>query len=342
VTGFVYTADGFIITNGNNVSKEALITVTLADGKEYQGKVIDADEDYGLAVIKIDPDGKLKPVNIVADLYDEEHGVFPYDQGDQVIAIGYSGGYGGTVTAGIVSAVRNMRNIGGILIPNMIQADCVINGGNEGCPLFNSSGKVIGVHARQASSGRGTLQRTTFFTPMWLVKRVADQMIANYSKAKPEPDFKVWRPWLGVKPFAGSRSALTGQIRQVGDDLKMYMDWPDQYWDVGIWVDSVWLDSPAAEYGIKAHDVLYSVTVVVPDPDAKGEYIEKIPYQYLKTVEQLETLVTTAEEGDVFIIGVWRNNRISNKEIVIAQHPGAFTTSSPITGTSIQNSREYF
>lgn len=337
ITGFVYTADGYLITDANGISENALITVTMADGKEHQGKVIDIDDEYGIAVVKIDNAGKLQPVKYVAELYDEDKGVFPYSHGEAVVAIGYSGGYGGTVTAGIVSGIRNMRNNAGILVPKMIQADCVINSGNEGCALFNDRGEVIGIHTRQASSGRGTLQRTTFFTPMWLVKRVVDEMIANSKKTIPEPDFKAWRPWLGIKPFAGSTSPITGQIRQVGNDLKMFMDWPDQYWDVGIWIDRVWLDSPAAEFGLKDRDVIYSVTVI--KPNYKGDDEVLVPYQHLKSVEQLESLVTTAQKGDVFELGVWRNGIIRNIAVEIRQHPGTFTTAS---FTSVDNSSEFF
>jgi S1-C subfamily serine protease len=337
ITGFVYTADGYLITDANGVSKNAMITVTLADGTELQGEVVDIDDEYGLAVVKVDSSAKLKPVKYVADLYDEDRGVFPYSHGESVVAIGYSGGYGGTVTAGIISGIRNMRNNAGILVPKMIQTDAVINAGNEGCALFNSRGEVIGIHTRQASSGRGTLQRTTFFTPFWLVKRVADEMIANSKLTAPEPDFKPWRPWLGIKPFAGSRSPISGQIRQVGNDLKMFMDWPDQYWDVGIWVDRVWLDSPAAEYGIKDRDVLYSLTIKKLNPKAEDEI--KVPYQHLKTVEQLESLVTTAEEGDVFVFGVWRNGSIFDREVEIRQHPGAFTS---FGFASFDDSSEFF
>lgn len=336
VTGFIYSADGYLITDASRVSENALITVTLADGSELQGEVIESDEDYGIAVVKVDSDKPLKPVKIVAELYDEEKGVFPFAQGDPVVTIGYSGGYGGTVTAGIISGVRNLRNSHGILIPNIIQTDAVVNAGNEGCPLFNANGEVIGIHERRG--GGGGMQRTTFFTPMWLVKRVADEIIANSKKTKPEPDFKVWRPWLGIKPYAGSTSPLSPGLRQVGDDLRMYMDWPEQYWDVGIWIDRVWTDSPAAEFGIKDRDVLYSLTVVKANQMGDDEVI--VPYQHLKTVEQLERLVTTAEEDWVFIFGLYRNGRIFDREVEIRQHPGAFSAGNFVTGRD--DSSEYF
>src|SRR5205823_644907 len=131
----------------------------------------------------------------------------------------------------------------------------------------------------------------TFFTPMWIVKRVADEMIANHETPEPDQGFKAWHPWLGVKPFSGSADVF-GRTQQVDDSLKMFINWPDQYWDIGVWIDTVWPDSPAAVGGIHAHDILYSLSII--RPNAKGDEVTIQPYQYLKSVEQLETLVTTA------------------------------------------------
>ena len=340
ITGFVYTANGYIITDAHQVSKDALISVTTSTQQDLPARVIDVDDDYGVAVLKIDAAKPLTPVKYVAKLYDADKGVYPYGQGDPVVAIGYSGGYGGTVTEGIVSAVRNFRNSSGILVPNMIQSDCVINSGNQGCPLFNSKGEVIAVHDRQGTGQAGLLQRTTFFTPMWLIKRVADEIIANHEAPQPQEDFKAWHPWLGIKPFAGSRGAF-GEPEQVGDDLKMFINWPDQYWDTGVWLDTIWPDSPAAEGGIKDHDILYSVSIV--RSDAKGNESTILDYQYLKSVEQLETMVTTAKQGDHFIFGVYRNGRTQSREVEIAQHPGAYTTVAIGQNQREQaNSQDYF
>jgi S1-C subfamily serine protease len=201
---------------------------------------------------------------------------------------------------------------------------------------------VIGMHDHQAGSGRGTLQRTTFFQPMWIIKRVADEMIANFELKNPNKDFKAWHPWLGIKPFAGSRSLLSGgSIRQAGDDLKMYMDWPEQYWDVGIWIDSVWQDSPAAEFGVKAKDVLYSLTVYKPDPNDTTSQITVVPYQYLKTVEQLETLITTAQKGYVFEFGVYHNGKLHNVDVEVKQRPDNFLFVSATSTINLEDSNEY-
>jgi S1-C subfamily serine protease len=331
-TGFVYTSNGYIITSARGVSKDALIMLTTARGEELEARVVDIDEDYGIAVLKVKPTKTLMPVQMIATLYNEDKGVFPYTQGEQVTAIGYSGGFGGTVTAGIISGIRNLRNSSKLLIPNMIQTDAVINPGNEGSALFNSEGKVIGMHDRQA--GGGSLQRTTFFQPMWVIKRAADEMIANFEKATPDKDFHPWRPWLGIRPFAGSRSLLSGDIRQVGDDLKMYMDWPEQYWDVGIWIDTVWQDGPAAEFGIKSKDVLYSVTVT------RGDRVI-VPYQYLKTIEQLETLITTSQKGDIFEFGVYHNGRLRDLPVEVRQRPDSFLFISAAQSGTLEDSSEY-
>jgi S1-C subfamily serine protease len=104
----------------------------------------------------------------------------------------------------------------------------------------------------------------------------------------------------------------------------MFIDWPDQYWDTGIWIDTVWPDSPAAQAGIKDRDILYSVSIVRLDD--KGNEHTVRDYQYLKSVEQLETMVTTASKGDHFIFGVYRNGHTQSREVEIAQHPGAYTT----------------
>jgi S1-C subfamily serine protease len=175
---------------------------------------------------------------------------------------------------------------------------------------------------------------------MWMVKRVVDEMIANHESAEPEQGFKAWHPWLGIKPFAGSRDVF-GQTQQVDDGLKMFIDWPDEYWDIGVWIDTVWPDSPAAQGGIHDRDILYSVSIV--RPNAKGDEQVIQDYVYLKTVEQLETMVTTAKDGDHFIFGVYRNGRTQNREVEIAQHPGAYSIAPRTQGQRISaNSAEYF
>jgi len=330
-TGFIYTENGYIITDSRNIEDATILTVWLNDGRELEAEFVGIDEDYGVGVIKVESDEPLQPVKLVKGRYDPFKDYFPYDQGDPVVAIGYSGGLGGTATFGVISAIRNWRNRNQILIPHVIQSDVAINAGNQGSPLFSDRGEVIGMH----DQGGAGMQNTNFFTPIWLVARVADELIELYET---ESEGEVWHPWLGIKPFSGSINPLTGRIRQFGDDLKMYMDIPDQYWDTGVLIDSVWLESPAREFGLMNRDIILDVEVIHrvqkgEGEDPKSEYngheegdeVVKIPYRLLKSVEELEIMVTTAEKGDIFIFGVLRNYNYFKVEVEIGQHPGSFT-----------------
>lgn len=313
LTGFVYDKKGYIVTDSKDLEGAKILTVYTSDNKELPAEVVGLDQDYGVGVIKVHSDKPLVPVKILSTPYDQVKEVYPYGQGDTVIAIGASGGLGGTVTTGIISAMRNMRNRSGTLIPNMIQADVKINVGNEGGPLFNGRGEVIGMHEMVAAGKQGI----TWFTPMWLVNRVAGELIANFESKKPVKDFVVWHPWLGIKPYEGPVTGL-GIGRGVGDDLKMFMNIPDQYWDTGFLVDSVYPDSPCSEYGLMAKDYVFAVSV--RDKDEK----EVVPYTLIKEIEKLELMVSTAKKGDVFTFEVLRIPNRLLVEVVIGQHPGAF------------------
>jgi S1-C subfamily serine protease len=344
LTGFIYTKNGYIITDSMGIEEATLLTVRLSDNTEMEAKLVGIDSEYGVGVIKVDP-SKLDPkkpfvpAKIVKGRYDPLNEIYPYDQGDPVLTVGYSGGYGGTVTSRSISAVRTFRNRNGLLVPHVIQSDAVVNAGNEGCPLFNKAGEIIAIHDRRG--GSGSMQNTTFFTPIWLIIRTADEMIACFEKGKDRKDCEVWHPWLGVKTFAGTPSPLyRGMTREVGDDLKMYMDIPDQYWDTGVLLDTVWTESPAAEFGLLPKDMLLDITVMRQEGQSKRE-VEKFPYRLLKSIEELEVLVTTAERGDIFVFGVLRNYNYFKVEVPIGQHPGSFaSTQSETMGFNFSN--EYF
>jgi len=331
LTGFVYNKEGYIITDSEGISENAYIKVRLADNSELEADFIGKDDFYGIGVIKVDSPTPLTPVKMVKEFFSEVDNVYPYDRGDAVVAIGNSGGFGGTVTYGIISGVRVFRNRNRVLLPSMIQADVVINSGNEGCPLFNDKGEMIGMHEHRG--GGGSMQNTTFFQPAGLVSRVADDIIGDRLAGD---DIEVWHPWLGIKTFAGTVSLLAGNLRSFSDDLKMFMDIPDQYWDVGIAVDTVYEESPAREYGLLSKDILMAVTIL--DKDEK----EKRPYALLKDIQDLEIMVTTAAPGDIFVFQVLRRHKIFDVEVVVGQHPGAFAYVSRFTGADLQDSREFF
>lgn len=176
-SGFVISADGYILTNSHVVSGADEITVALTDKREFKAKVIGTDAKTDVALIKVEASG-LKPVKTG----DVEH----LKVGEWVVAIGSPFGFESTVTKGIVSAKG--RSLPQETLVPFIQTDVPINPGNSGGPLFNLKGEVVGINS-QIYSRTGGFMGLSFAIPIDVALDVSRQL---------RETGKVTRGWLGV------------------------------------------------------------------------------------------------------------------------------------------------
>jgi serine protease Do len=228
-SGFIISADGYVVTNNHVISggegkaPVESITVTLADRREFKARVVGRDALSDVALLKID----AKDLPFVGFGNSQTVRV-----GDWAIAIGNPFGLGGTVTAGIVSALH--RNIGSGQYDRYIQTDASINQGNSGGPLFDLDGNVIGINTAIFSPTGGNVG-LGFAIPAELVKPVVDQLRATGS---------VKRGYLGVG------------IQPVSSDIAASLGLPK---DRGEIVASVEPTGPAGRAGVKQGDVIVRV-----------------------------------------------------------------------------------
>jgi serine protease Do len=217
-SGFVMNRDGYILTNNHVVEDADQIKVKLANGKEYDGKVVGRDPKTDLALIKIEASSDLQPLNLGNS--DE------LKVGSWVVAVGSPFGLEQTVTAGIVSAKG--RVIGSGPYDNFIQTDASINPGNSGGPLINMKGEVVGINTAIIASGQGI----GFAIPINMAKEIAPQL---------QEKGHVTRGWLGVS------------IQEVTPELAKSFGLKEKK---GALVSQVVSGSPAEKAGIEQGDVI--------------------------------------------------------------------------------------
>ncbi len=226
-SGIILSEDGYIVTNNHVVESSSTVLVTLNTGAEYDAKLVGADAQTDLAVIKIEPKEKLT----VATLGDSTK----LEVGERVVAIGNPMGleFFGSVTQGIVSAVNRSISIDNRTM-NLIQTDAAINSGNSGGALINAYGEVIGINSvKVATSG---IEGMSFAIPISEASPIISDLL-EYGYVK-------GRPIIGIA------------TRDVSSYMAQMYSWPQ-----GAQVMSVSSDS-AQEAGLEQGDIILSVNGV--------------------------------------------------------------------------------
>jgi len=222
-SGFFISADGYAVTNNHVVNGADKVEVTTDDGKTYTAKVIGTDQRTDVALIKVEGGSNFA----FAKLADGKPRI-----GDWVLAVGNPFGLGGTVTAGIVSAMG--RDIGNGPYDDFIQIDAPVNKGNSGGPAFNVDGDVIGVNTAIYSPSGGSVG-IAFSIPAATVKSVVAQLKDKGS---------VSRGWIGVQ--------IQSVTADIADSLGMKKA-------EGALVAEPQANGPAAKAGIESGDVITAV-----------------------------------------------------------------------------------
>ena len=293
-SGFIITADGYVMTNNHVVEAAERITVALKDGRRFGAEVVGTDPTTDIAVIKIDGEGL--PTASLGSSAEVRVGEWVLAVGNPgFVRMGQAGDLDYTVTAGIVSALgRSLALINRSLqadpeftgnpafaIEDFIQTDAVINSGNSGGPLVNLRGQVIGVNAAIVSR-TGVYQGYGFAIPIDLAHRVMEDLVAHG---------RVRRAYLGIS------------IEPIGEADAEYLGLPEV---AGAFVQNVTPGAPAERAGLRRYDVITALD---------GEKV--------LTGNDLQHKIALKAPGDAVRITVYRGGRPREITAELAEAPFA-------------------
>jgi len=288
-SGFIYSEEGYVITNQHVVKDSKKVTVTFLDGESYIGDVIGSDQDLDIAVVKVTPSNTyLQPIKIGDSS--------KLKVGEKIAAIGNPFGLSGSMTSGIISQMgRLLPQESGYSIPDVIQTDAAINPGNSGGPLINMKGEVVGINTA-IQSATGEFSGIGFAVPSNTIKKVVPVLIE---------DGKFKHPWMGI-----SGADVDPELAKVRE-LKS---------SKGFLVVSVIEGSPAEQAGLIG--VTETKEVDGREFAIDGDIILSIDG---KTVRKISDILVHLQReksiGDEMILTVYRNGETIELTMILEERP---------------------
>lgn len=277
-SGFIIDPAGYIVTNNHVVDGAAKIMVKLEDGNEYAATLKGRDEKTDLALLKIDA---KRPLPYVAFGDSDAARI-----GDWVLAVGNPFGLGGTVTAGILSARGRDLNNGPY--DSFLQIDAPINPGNSGGPIFDATGRVIGISTAIYSPNGGSIG-IGFGVPANMAASIVEQLKSNG---------QVQRGWLGVSLQPMTETMAKALNLPKSPDGKV----------AGVLVNGVQDDSPALKAGLRQGDVLTAL-------NGTG----------LRDGRDLATRVAALKAGENAALTYWRDGKEHVARVEVGKQPAERT-----------------
>jgi len=290
-SGSIIDSKGFILTNNHVIKDAQKLEVTLADGSKWPAKLVGADPDNDLAVIKIEaPASKLKPLP-----WSDSHKL---QVGQKVLAIGNPFGLGLTLTTGIISSLgRTIRSEVGTTIEDVIKTEASINPGNSGGPLLNSDGEMIGINTAIISPPGGSVG-IGFAIPVNAAKRIVPQLIN--------------KGYVSY-PYAGA--TVQPVFPEIAKALKLSVD-------RGAMVVEVSPGGPADKAGLKGASKQIQVgNIVFP---VGGDIITHVDQKEIKDAEELIKTIREKKIGDSVTLRIVRDGKSRALRLTLQERPKNF------------------
>ncbi|MGA7522205.1 MAG: trypsin-like peptidase domain-containing protein [Acidobacteriaceae bacterium] len=283
-SGFILDKQGHILTNYHVIANARKVEVQTHDKHRYTAQIIGSDRLHDLALLQINAPN-LTPA-VLASSHDLQ-------VGQQVFAIGNPFGLSGTMTAGIISAIRSVRGPQGAPIENAIQTDAAINPGNSGGPLLNSQGEVIGINSMIAQNGAEQNAGIGFAIPIDTAKAVLND-IQKYGHAR--------RPSLGIRTLA------------IGPDLAQQMGLPAEY---GVLIENVVPGGAAARAGLRGGN---QTAYLGNEPiSIGGDLIVAIDGQQITNSQDLAEIMDEHQPGDTITVTFYRGRRKMTTRVTLGE-----------------------